>query len=192
METGCVISFFYIKPQPAAFPACSFEVALYLSSTSNHNPPKRLSVPQWVALYLSSTSNHNHYLWHPAKRDVALYLSSTSNHNLKYVLYPVLALRYIFLLHQTTTRNRIGNKPKGLRYIFLLHQTTTGRFSISRPPRCVISFFYIKPQLILLVHKMYTSCVISFFYIKPQRNRCRFAKVFGCVISFFYIKPQPW
>ena len=34
--------------------------------------------------------------------------------------------------------------------------------------RCVISFFYIKPQLLELLNTADEGCVISFFYIKPQ------------------------
>ena len=33
---------------------------------------------------------------------------------------------------------------------------------------CVISFFYIKPQLRISITQWFSSCVISFFYIKPQ------------------------
>ncbi len=79
--------------------------------------------------------------------NVVLYPSSTSNHNSCPVETFEVALCYILLLHQTTTLVGEVNKPR----------------------RCVISFFYIKPQL---------------------HNRLEFL-VFGCVISFFYIKPQP-
>ena len=55
---------------------------------------------------------------------------------------------------------------------------------------CVISFFYIKPQLIVLLCARFFCCVISFFYIKPQPIQRTNGKVHSCVISFFYIKPQ--
>ena len=98
-------------------------------------------------------------------------------------------------------------------YIFLLHQTTTARDPTIAAIGCVISFFYIKPQLVVLCESefgvvLYLSstsnhnlrsrtllrnvgCVISFFYIKPQRCWQNKADPKGCVISFFYIKPQP-
>ena len=36
-EMSCIISSFYIKPQPLLFPSPSHAVVLYLHSTSNHN-----------------------------------------------------------------------------------------------------------------------------------------------------------
>ena len=54
-------------------------------------------------------------------------------------------------------------------YILLLHQTTTVE-AINRKFRsCVISYFYIKPQLAILASLLILRCVISYFYIKPQR-----------------------
>ena len=100
-------------------------VALYLSSTSNHNRPVLTLLEVLVALYLSSTSNHNHLLRLVRLRLVALYLSSTSNHNSTMSAQLSSVLRYIFLLHQTTTT--MERKQDFL--------------------SCVISFFYIKPQL---------------------------------------------
>ncbi len=99
-------------------------VALYLSSTSNHNLTTYRHLARSVALYLSSTSNHNDVRLANLHQTVALYLSSTSNHN------PI------------TTRRIL----RRLRYIFLLHQTTTRQLIILCGRRCVISFFYIKPQ----------------------------------------------
>ena len=100
-------------------------VALYLSSTSNHNTYEDLSYNAYVALYLSSTSNHNAIAWATNRRLVALYLSSTSNHNSIFIFLSIYKLRYIFLLHQTTTNGNKSQEPAELRYIFLLHQTTT-------------------------------------------------------------------
>ena len=53
-------------------------------------------------------------------------------------------------------------------YIFLLHQTTTCKEARWDPWRCVISFFYIKPQPLHRANCSALRCVISFFYIKPQ------------------------
>ena len=58
-EVGCVISFFYIKPQPDGNGQFVFSVVLYLSSTSNHNLFNEKNLVVKVVLYLSSTSNHN-------------------------------------------------------------------------------------------------------------------------------------
>ena len=54
---------------------------------------------------------------------------------------------------------------------------------------CIISSFYIKPQLSRLVIKDDKGCIISSFYIKPQlwiNCVCHCC----CIISSFYIKPQ--
>ena len=75
---------------------------------------------------------------------------------------------YIFLLHQTTTYRERAIKSGVLCYIFLLHQTTTWNKQNDYNLRCVISFFYIKPQLSSQVDSAIKRCVISFFYIKPQ------------------------
>ena len=101
-------------------------------------------------------------------------------------------LCYIFLLHQTTTSLRYSNSQRRLCYIFLLHQTTTVAVSRRAFLCCVISFFYIKPQLHHGVLSWVECCVISFFYIKPQQVAPTSAGQVGCVISFFYIKPQHW
>ena len=103
LHEGCVISFFYIKPQ-----------------LLNRN-----FVQINVVLYLSSTSNHNDYQHRLFRFYVVLYLSSTSNHNLWSILATNLWLCYIFLLHQTTTSLHWANSRALLCYIFLLHQTTT-------------------------------------------------------------------
>ena len=58
-KMSCVISFFYIKPQLGASRENQLTVVLYLSSTSNHNPIKLYNIVAKVVLYLSSTSNHN-------------------------------------------------------------------------------------------------------------------------------------
>ena len=100
---GCVISFFYIKPQQARFFDTDQQVVLYLSSTSNHN--------------LSGSP--------PLYGGVVLYLSSTSNHNTLVCGDNGTGLCYIFLLHQTTTGQVCTIVRKLLCYIFLLHQTTT-------------------------------------------------------------------
>ena len=76
------------------------------------------------------------------------------------------ALCYIFLLHQTTTRERSPSKERKLCYIFLLHQTTTGLVSTTLPKRCVISFFYIKPQQIA---KAALSCYVV-LYLSSTSN----------------------
>ena len=167
-KIGCVISFFYIKPQQKGEQVTFNLVVLYLSSTSNHNQSFPLNFSDLVVLYLSSTSNHNRGQELELFKQVVLYLSSTSNHNQSFPLNFSDLLCYIFLLHQTTTGLAFITPLKQLCYIFLLHQTTTQRCSTMQRCCCVISFFYIKPQPLYWTDRSAFRCVISFFYIKPQ------------------------
>ena len=59
-----------------------------------------------------------------------------------------------------------------------------------RATGCILSKFYIKPQLRLERELARCSCILSKFYIKPQPRRriCRIGK--RCILSKFYIKPQ--
>ena len=58
---SCIISLFYIKPQPQCHPVNRLCVALYRYSTSNHNRAALAALTPEVALYRYSTSNHNVY-----------------------------------------------------------------------------------------------------------------------------------
>ena len=145
--SSCVISYFYIKPQPDLSKSKAISVVLYLTSTSNHNPCGKC--------------------------------------------YACLMLCYILLLHQTTTDRCHRISPRRLCYILLLHQTTTWQQAPPLSDRCVISYFYIKPQLQPTLKSVSYCCVISYFYIKPQLTSSTPVERPGCVISYFYIKPQP-
>ena len=121
----CIISSFYIKPQPFHRLYKSVFVVLYLHSTSNHNLVVVCPLHVLVVLYLHSTSNHNLVVVCPLHVLVVLYLHSTSNHN-----WPVLMMACAL--------------------------------------SCIISSFYIKPQLKSLLPQEVQCCIISSFYIKPQ------------------------
>ena len=77
---------------------------------------------------------------------VVLYLISTSNHN--------------------KTFQNLLQTP--LYYILFLHQTTTCHGTWRKHSCCIISYFYIKPQLLLSATARRGRCIISYFYIKPQ------------------------
>ena len=78
---GCILSCFYIKPQPLVV------VKLVI----------------FVVSYLVSTSNHNYELeWH-CRFYVVSYLVSTSNHNFNADTMRMQVLYLILFLHQTTT-----------------------------------------------------------------------------------------
>ena len=77
-------------------------------------------------------------------------------------------LHYIVILHQTTTVGYIQIQQIKLHYIVILHQTTTRKRVLPLPKSCIISLFYIKPQLKYETEDGQVCCIISLFYIKPQ------------------------
>ena len=99
-------------------------------------------------------------------------------------------LSYIFILHQTTTPVACESSRFLLSYIFILHQTTTIWLSFCRMMSCLISSFYIKPQLCMFSRRAPGGCLISSFYIKPQPGAQSYLSNWRCLISSFYIKPQ--
>ncbi len=78
---NCLISLFYIKPQPIAYRVCWSYIVSYLFSTSNHNWSIRLKMSCPIVSYLFSTSNHNCWLGFVHQVGIVSYLFSTSNHN---------------------------------------------------------------------------------------------------------------
>ena len=58
--------------------------------------------------------------------------------------------------------------------------------------RCILSKFYIKPQLSPQYMSRDRCCILSKFYIKPQRGHVHFGNCLSCILSKFYIKPQPF
>ena len=121
----CILSKFYIKPQlPSPHPV-GLGVVSYRNSTSNHNLHHGLLVPPVVVSYRNSTSNHNFRLSVCIMCGVVSYRNSTSNHNLMTWLDDI----------------------TGLYLIEILHQTTTGEQEEIHHFRCILSKFYIKPQL---------------------------------------------
>ena len=55
---------------------------------------------------------------------------------------------------------------------------------------CILSKFYIKPQLGFVRKIFLLCCILSKFYIKPQQGMILLYNVLGCILSKFYIKPQ--
>ena len=74
--------------------------------------------------------------------------------------------------------------------IEILHQTTTIILAASGSRSCILSKFYIKPQLFTSDRYPSRSCILSKFYIKPQPFHGRDAIHDSCILSKFYIKPQ--
>ena len=145
---SCILSKFYIKPQHWV-PQCIYLLRCILSKF--YIKPQRISRTwdRWgVVSYRNSTSNHNYTRWMSARQFVVSYRNSTSNHNFASSANSLVALYLIEILHQTTTQSR----------------------SIITKTSCILSKFYIKPQLVAMPLLLNMSCILSKFYIKPQHR----------------------
>ena len=100
---GCILSKFYIKPQPAVANIASANVVSYRNSTSNHNHDRNVYVD--VQLYLIEILHQTTTLPYDGILRDGLYL--------------------IEILHQTTTWMPTQTKVWALYLIEILHQTTT-------------------------------------------------------------------
>ena len=167
-----------------------FAVVSYRNSTSNHNTACPASTSVYVVSYRNSTSNHNDYYDCSVKRGVVSYRNSTSNHNRNYGYSKVRCVvsyrnstsnhneqrhsqqdnRVVSYRNSTSNHNRsCGNVVRGKLYLIeILHQTTTMAHISGIMESCILSKFYIKPQLDASTMKTMLRCILSKFYIKPQ------------------------
>ena len=145
-KKSCILSKFYIKPQLLNFSDSSDCVVSYRNSTSNHNFVGAICIASGVVSYRNSTSNHNHGRPVTETLYVVSYRNSTSNHNVPEAPDARVKLYLIEILHQTTTKCK-GEVE-----------------SIC----CILSKFYIKPQLFSIAWPATWCCILSKFYIKPQ------------------------
>ena len=121
-----------------------------------------------VVSYRNSTSNHNIGEPPEGPEAVVSYRNSTSNHNNVFGTVSVIPLYLIEILHQTTTAE--------IAWLFVCG--------------CILSKFYIKPQLFVTASYAGVCCILSKFYIKPQLVAGSMSNVASCILSKFYIKPQ--
>ena len=149
--------------------ATSQGVVSYRNSTSNHNFAVYSVTLLWVVSYRNSTSNHNGFGIRHVRRPVVSYRNSTSNHN------PNFSIEFFDKLY----------------LIEILHQTTTSRCTSTLRSCCILSKFYIKPQLGYHHSQFRSCCILSKFYIKPQPKYTEHWAFHSCILSKFYIKPQP-
>ena len=91
----------------------------------------------------------------------------------RYSVYTLrVGLYLIEILHQTTTQSTVDRNAAALYLIEILHQTTTWRKNTKIFVCCILSKFYIKPQLCAIHEVSLPSCILSKFYIKPQHSWC--------------------
>ena len=99
-------------------------------------------------------------------------------------------LYLIEILHQTTTLEPADPQSPSLYLIEILHQTTTVLCPFRElPPLYLIEILHQTTTFTLIVSLSY-RCILSKFYIKPQLGRLYEFSCRGCILSKFYIKPQ--
>ena len=145
----CILSKFYIKPQPIASPSpisprcilSKFYIKPQLIPRSDGTGYSCILSKFYIKPQHHSAAWQRFY--------VVSYRNSTSNHNSNGNPRPYYPLYLIEILHQTTTCCIFVLQTKKLYLIEILHQTTT--MTLFRWPvfRCILSKFYIKPQLAL-------------------------------------------
>ena len=91
-------------------------------------------------------------------------------------------LYLIEILHQTTTQSRFIRIGYRLYLIEILHQTTTKWRAGGTARSCILSKFYIKPQL--CCHWSYCYCVVSYRNSTSNHNISIFRGVSIIVVSY--------
>ena len=142
----CILSKFYIKPQHRLNHWRSRSVVSYRNSTSNHNCKERRLFRGQVVSYRNSTSNHNRSS--PTTTAAWLYL--------------------IEILHQTTTTTAKTESNVGLYLIEILHQSTTVRFPLLVPVQLYLIEILHQTTTAFVEWLIRRGCILSKFYIKPQ------------------------
>ena len=209
---GCIISFLYIKPQPAGLSVHHSTVVLYRFSTSNHNPASNVlfttglyyivSLHQTTTkatipitfdsciisfLYIKPQRGCSLYRW----LQVVLYRFSTSNHNPD----AIRQLAEYVVLYRFSTSNHNS-------WIISSNQPAVVLYRFSTSNHNSDSFYHYNYMLYYIVSLHQTTTVgtdteglIKLYYIvslhqtttKNGNNQTRIS----CIISFLYIKPQP-
>ena len=179
---GCILSKFYIKPQLLEDYPEEVYVVSYRNSTSNHNGVLELrsAVLLYLIEILHQTTTEG-LVWllryvlylieilHQTTTEMVAYISFILLYLIEilhqtttifYKLAQRLLLYLIEILHQTTTFLLEVRRVVPLYLIEILHQTTTNLGLAVAYERCILSKFYIKPQLRL--ERELARCVVSY------------------------------
>ena len=166
----CILSKFYIKPQPFARVRELLKVVSYRNSTSNHNV--WLSKATHKRLYLIEILHQTTTTAAGAIGNIGCILSKfyikPQQHSDAWKRFYVVSYR-----NSTSNHNcRCERRYAALLYLIeILHQTTTNLSSPLLFCCCILSKFYIKPQPSAPSDQFSSGCILSKFYIKPQLVR---------------------
>ena len=125
-------------------------------------------------------------------REFEIFLSQKGNVNnsCNYAAFQYCRLYLIEILHQTTTHCKcIQFTLCCILSKFYIKPQLCWR-SVAGAGGCILSKFYIKPQHEPLASHIPRCCILSKFYIKPQLRCILGYTALGCILSKFYIKPQ--
>ena len=203
-KTSCILSKFYIKPQPTRHRENRGDVVSYRNSTSNHNQirkrVKRRGVVSYrnstsnhnrrarlghrigVVSYRNSTSNHNNFGSNVAAGFVVSYRNSTSNHN--QTRCPSQSTNVVSYRNSTSNHNSgvSSGSRSGLYLIEILHQTTTHAFVlVKKQPLYLIEILHQTTTKSAAINRI-NGCILSKFYIKPQQSGCSLTSTY--VVSY--------
>ena len=187
---SCIISSFYIKPQPEVLTSIQANSCIISSFYIKPQPDPSVTTPDLVVLYLHSTSNHNGWAFRRVHEQLYYIFILHQTTTPAWPARRTNALYYIFILHQTTTWQLAILVRIQLYYIFILHQTTTWQLAILVRIQLYYIFILHQTTTVCEVRATRASCIISSFYIKPQPWLVANIFEYGCIISSFYIKPQ--
>ena len=98
------------------------------------------------------------------------------------VEFDELMLYLIEILHQTTTFHLVAVSGSVLYLIEILHQTTTGNLDDDYPYCCILSKFYIKPQL--PVGSLFFRLVVSYRNSTSNHNNRHIRRGRHRVVSY--------
>ena len=182
---SCILSKFYIKPQPSSDYCFWWYVVSYRNSTSNHNFSK--SIMSVIELYLIEI------------------LHQTTTGSLQSIRLMCCILSKFYIKPQPLNVLCIPVQSCILSKFYIKPQRVAWRV-LSRVS-CILSKFYIKPQLLGQPYSSHCCCILSKFYIKPQRRAsywlikcylravCHYKNTIGCsdeasLMHFPYFKER--
>ena len=156
----CILSKFYIKPQlqialPLRTAGCILSKFYIKPQLRKFNERLRHSCIL-SKFYIKPQHSKCHFIVFR----VVSYRNSTSNHN----------------------ANAAGDMAYRLYLIEILHQTTTLYWKDHNPPRCILSKFYIKPQL--LHHTFAELRVVSYRNSTSNHNTTPSGRITATVVSY--------
>ena len=190
IRQGCLISLFYIKPQPiSGWGLFSHRCLISLFYIKPQPSPDKTSYPI-----------------------VVLYLCSTSNHNLSVLSLTLIVLSYISVLHQTTTScaqsltllrcliSLFYIKPQpnlsnrfAIAVVLYLCSTSNHNYVLRKESIDRLSYISVLHQTTTPWPPARICPKLSYISVLHQTTTCmRFCILhICCLISLFYIKPQP-